>query len=244
MFARFRARLTYGNVVATLALFLALGGTSYAAISITGKNVKNSSLTGKDVKNNSLTGADVKTIKSGDVADRSLLAKDFKTGQLPAGPKGDTGSAGADGARGAAIISGQATGLPPATNSSAFRRASPYGLSTVSVFPADVASLSPNRPIIARDLSARVSADTPAGGSTEVDFVANPDGVNSDPVVGRVEFGCTIVDTGGTDDKTCMASGPITIPPGALLFMRVSVNGGATTNNPGKAFWGITVEPG
>jgi hypothetical protein len=93
-----RSRLTYANVVATLALFVALGGSSYAALTITGRNVRNSSLTGKDVKNNSLTGSDVKRLKSGDVSDGSLLAKDFKAGQLPAGAKGDKGDKGDSGA--------------------------------------------------------------------------------------------------------------------------------------------------
>ena len=41
-------------VVAVIALFMALGGTSYAALKITGKNVENSTLTGADVKNKSL----------------------------------------------------------------------------------------------------------------------------------------------------------------------------------------------
>ena len=50
----------YANVVATLALVVAMGGTSYAAVKITGKDVKNGSLSGKDVKNESLTGKDVK----------------------------------------------------------------------------------------------------------------------------------------------------------------------------------------
>jgi hypothetical protein len=106
MLAKLRARLTYANVVATLALFVALGGSSYAAISVTGKNVKNSSLTGsdiknssltgKDVKNNSLTGSDIKSIRSGDVSDHSLLAKDFKAGQLPQGATGTPGVPGKD----------------------------------------------------------------------------------------------------------------------------------------------------
>jgi hypothetical protein len=89
--------LTYANVVSTLCLFIVLGGGAYAATTITGKNVKNSSLTGRDVKNNSLTGRDVKSIRSGDVTDGSLLAKDFRTGELPAGPQGQKGDAGAPG---------------------------------------------------------------------------------------------------------------------------------------------------
>lgn len=82
-------RPSHATIVAYLALFVALGGSSYAAITITGKNVKNSSLTGKDVKNSSLTTSDVKN--------RSLLKKDFKPGQLPAGPKGDKGDRGEPG---------------------------------------------------------------------------------------------------------------------------------------------------
>ena len=41
-------------VVAFAALFAAMGGTGYAALKITGKNVANSSLSGLDIKNKSL----------------------------------------------------------------------------------------------------------------------------------------------------------------------------------------------
>lgn len=48
------------NVVAYLALFIALGGTSaWAAGQITGNQIKDESLTGADVLNNSLKGDDV-----------------------------------------------------------------------------------------------------------------------------------------------------------------------------------------
>lgn len=47
-------------VVAMVALFMTLGGTSYAALMITGKNVANSTLTGADVKNRSLGGKEHK----------------------------------------------------------------------------------------------------------------------------------------------------------------------------------------
>ena len=75
--------LSYANVVATMALFMALGGVSYAALTITGKNIKNNSVTGKDVKN------------------KSLGKKDFKGSLRGAkGAKGDPGSPGAPGAKG------------------------------------------------------------------------------------------------------------------------------------------------
>ena len=70
----------YANVVASLALFAALGGSSYAAIAVTGAQVRDGSLTGRDVRNSSLTGKDVRN--------QSLLAQDFRPGQLPAGPQG------------------------------------------------------------------------------------------------------------------------------------------------------------
>jgi hypothetical protein len=47
-------------LVAIVALFMALGGTSYAALKITGKNVQNSSLTGADFKNKSLKEKELK----------------------------------------------------------------------------------------------------------------------------------------------------------------------------------------
>ncbi len=107
MLGSLRRHLSYANLAATLALFVALGGTSYAALTITGKNVKNSSLSGADIKNSSLTTADVKN--------GSLLSKDFKASQLPAGPKGDKGDKGATGATGAAGTAG-AAGAAGATN--------------------------------------------------------------------------------------------------------------------------------
>jgi hypothetical protein len=94
-------RFTYSNVAATLALFLALGGTSYAALTITGSNVRNGTLTGSDIKDSSLQSKDVKN--------SSLLAKDFKSGELPAGPQGDPGPQGPQGEPGA-------PGAPGATN--------------------------------------------------------------------------------------------------------------------------------
>lgn len=90
-----RPRLTYANVMATVAIFLSLGGTAYAAVVITGKNVKNGTLEGLDVRNGSLTGAD---IRNGSIDSTKLSAK--ARSQLKGTP-GDAGRAGSDGISGA-----------------------------------------------------------------------------------------------------------------------------------------------
>ncbi len=66
------------NTVAYLALFCALGGTSYAAFRLPPNSVGNAQL-----KRNAVTASKVK--------DHSLLARDFRGGHLPAGPAGPPG---------------------------------------------------------------------------------------------------------------------------------------------------------
>jgi DNA-directed RNA polymerase specialized sigma24 family protein len=51
---------TYTNVMATLALFIALGGSSYAALSISGKSIERRSIPAKKLKRNSLTGKEIR----------------------------------------------------------------------------------------------------------------------------------------------------------------------------------------
>jgi hypothetical protein len=67
MLRRVRRHLTYANVMATIAVFIALGGSSYAALKITGRNVKNNSLTYRDLKRNTLGGTRIKESRLGKV---------------------------------------------------------------------------------------------------------------------------------------------------------------------------------
>ena len=73
--------------VALLALFFALGGTSYAVAKLPRNSVGT-----KQLKRNAVISSKVK--------DRSLLARDFRKGQLPAGPQGPRGVQGPQGPQG------------------------------------------------------------------------------------------------------------------------------------------------
>ena len=89
--------------VAGTAMVVALGGTSYAAVSINSSDVRNNSLTNADIKNSTVRSAEIRngTIRSADVRNRSLTASDFRSGSLPAGARGAAGPAGPAGPAGA-----------------------------------------------------------------------------------------------------------------------------------------------
>ena len=71
MLSSLRKHLSYSNVIATTALFIALGGTSYAVLRVDSREVVNNSLRSVDVRNDSL--------RSRDIHDRTLRARDFRT---------------------------------------------------------------------------------------------------------------------------------------------------------------------
>lgn len=85
-----RKRLTYANVTSTIALMIAVsGGTAFAASHL---------ITGKQIAKGTITAANIKS--------HSLLASNFKKGQIPPGATGATGATGAAGAAGSAIAYG------------------------------------------------------------------------------------------------------------------------------------------
>ena len=85
-------------VVACLALLIALGGTGYATV----LNVPRNSVGTLELKRNAVKSAKLapNSVRTGHVLNGSLLAADFKPGQLPSGPKGDKGDKGDTGATG------------------------------------------------------------------------------------------------------------------------------------------------
>ena len=104
--------MTYANMVSSLCLFLVLaGGSAFAATQIAGAQYASNAITSAKVKNG------------------SLLKVDFKSGQLPKGPRsltgtvwpgGTAGAAGANGAPGTARAYGfvdNSSGTPVMTAS-------------------------------------------------------------------------------------------------------------------------------
>jgi hypothetical protein len=72
-------------VVAFVALFTALGGTGYAALKITGKDIVDGSLGKKEVKKNSLDGSRIKESSLGTVPSAATAANADAVGGIPAG---------------------------------------------------------------------------------------------------------------------------------------------------------------
>jgi hypothetical protein len=70
---KFRPHLSYANVMSTLAVFIALGGSSYAAVTISGSNLKHRSVAGTKLKRNTVTGLEVRESRLGRVP-RAVLA--------------------------------------------------------------------------------------------------------------------------------------------------------------------------
>jgi hypothetical protein len=79
-------RPSHSTVVAYTALFVALGGSSYAAVKVSSGQIVNNTVRGEDIRNH--------TIKGVDVASRTLHAKNFAAGELPRGPQGPVGARG------------------------------------------------------------------------------------------------------------------------------------------------------
>ena len=74
MLSSLKSRLSYANVVATLALFIALGGSSYAALRVGSGNIVNNSVRSADLRNND--------IRSRDIRNRTIVGRDILSNQI------------------------------------------------------------------------------------------------------------------------------------------------------------------
>lgn len=211
-----RRRISFGDVMATLALFVALGGISWAATSLPKHSVGK-----KQIKRNAVVSSKVKN--------GTLAAGDFKRGQLPAGPPGAQGAIGEEGPQGQ-------PGAPGATVSVLTGRTvlgggdsffSPSGISTAGGFEPAVQILSPGVAATAGNLSVRL--DNSPGPAASRTLTLRLNGTDT-------ALSCTIVNAGGS----CTSAASVPIPAGSRLSLRNDANAGPV---PSGVQFGLTLQP-
>ena len=92
-----RLRPTPATVISLVALFVSLGGVSYAVAtgSIDSREIKNNTIRTKDIKNNEIRGLDIRnsTIQGRDVAVSSIGGEDIRESTLAPVPRADSAGA-------------------------------------------------------------------------------------------------------------------------------------------------------
>jgi hypothetical protein len=227
MLARLRTRLSFANVVSVIALFVALGGTSIAAVTLARNSVK-----GKHIAANAVSSSEVK--------DASLLAGDFGPGQLPKGEKGDPGTAGVPGTPGtpgspaASWVTGNLSAAIPAHAAASGANASnfsPSGQTELSGSDLGRAQVSPNAPIVVRDLFVRQENATGAG---ELRYQLRD---LTNPPFPNVLLQCS---TTGVQTTCNSGSQSATVPAGSRLVIRLTLSGDTVSTFAGWGFRATT----
>jgi hypothetical protein len=153
--------------LALLALFIALGGSSYAAVKLS-KN----SVGAREIKRSAVRSAEVK--------DRTLREQDFMPGQLPAGQTGGQGPAGPQGPTGP---SGVVDSLAISGTASMFNL--PGGMGNQEVTPAGcrTAAYTPGPGEVAViNMQVTGSANAPVNDVLYLKVMSSEDGGGFDPV--------------------------------------------------------------
>jgi hypothetical protein len=209
--ARFRAQAQSPALwIALVALFVALGGTGYAALNIASnsigtKQLKRGAVKNPDLAANSVTGAKVKR--------RSLNRSDFKANSLPRGPQGERGATGLTGSPAFGAVLGRGEAVPAGTSFLA-----PSGQLAASATENGVSSFTPNATLTASDLAISLFVAPDPG--TSRTFTLRVGQANT-------ALSCT-VPAGVT---LCNSTGSVTIPPMSLISI-----GSTTTGTPGPTF--------
>lgn len=238
-------RPTPAMVVAIAALFVALGGTGYAAL-----NLPPHSVGKKELKRNAVTTAKVDngTLRLKDFYRRDLNRllrraaaggeefEDFEDFEDFDDPVTDDGGGDAgSGAESAALLTGAAGGLPDSGGPA--ERAPLSGIASADPSATQAATLSPDRELSLSDLGVALGSDVPDGASVALEVVTRTLGDPAETIV----LGCTVTGTAGPADRTCTAAGPGTLPANQLVYMRITVAGGGVNLNQG--YWGVSVDP-
>jgi hypothetical protein len=211
-----RSKLSYANVMATVAVFIALGGTSVAAISLTRNSVRSKHIAKGQVKRSDVGRNAVNSAK---VANRSLRLIDFRAGQLPTGPPGAPGTPGAPGSPAASMLMGT---VPSAVTSESTNGT--FGFPPLGVADQPGGSmLSPNQTVVLRDLSVRV-VPAPGGAATRTAYV----GILGGSLPPDAAISCAV----GGGETTCdSGNATLTVPAGSPLTFALQNGAVAPANS-------------
>jgi hypothetical protein len=209
MWSKIRSSLTYANVIATLALFLALGGGAYAAFKLPKNSVGS-----KQLKTNAVNSSKVKN--------GSLLAGDFKAGQLPVGAQGVQGIQGIQGIQGLTGDTGAVGPTAGATDPGSGNPSATFNVSTVSA-----------------TITTKASSKLVVMGSVRSDVVCASTGpctrtwglyVDGTPVPGSAYP--TGADASSSDDESVATTGITgTLPPGTHTAALRAADSGHVANS-------------
>jgi hypothetical protein len=196
--------------VALLALFVALGGTGYAALklpknSVGSKQIRKGGVRNSDIASNAVTGAKVKRA--------SLDGTDFKAGTLPQGPQGKQGAQGTPGADGSpafGALLGRGVNVPAGPTFLA-----PSGQLAADANENNISSFTPNATMTASDLAVTLTVAT--GLADTRTFTLR---------VGNANTALTCTVPGG--NTGCTSTQSVTIPGGSLISI-----GSTSTGAPG-----------
>jgi hypothetical protein len=249
---RLRSHLTFANVVSLVALFVALGGISYAAIrlpanSVGTKQLKKGAVTDKKINARTrarLRGAIGPAGPQGPQGERGLQGGKGEQGVQ--GIQGIQGEPGQDGATGSALLTGQATGFTSVPVGGTFiRRAAPVGVSAFSSGSRQsVSTLTPNRVLNVRNLAALLANDVPTGARVTVSLN------RFSPTFGGADtpaIACFITGTAAADEDSCTTTGSSFLPAAVPFFLHVEtendLTGASVPYTPGDVWWGVSLQP-
>ena len=232
MLARLGSRLSYANVVATLALFVALGGGAYAATQINGRAISKNSIPGNRLnkhtvagdrlRGDSVTGAQVKESTLGQVPSAATAANALSAASAAEATSADTagtlaGQSVSD--FGAGIVSGSLSKVPNGTS-----LVQPYGYFAFG--SADFTSVEATAPvkITVRDFVADFAGGT--SGSVTFSMSVDVNGTTSDVPLCQVS----------TTTPTCHAAGGFTIPSDATYRVKTVGSGNSANVSVGYQY--------
>lgn len=216
--------------LALLALFVALGGTAYAAVELERNQVKSRHIGPGQVKKPDIA---ARAVNSAKVADRTLRGIDFAPGQLPTGAQGATGATGATGTTGpAGLTSSDALHAGNVTTVNSCNEGTLRELQVNVTEPSRILAIGQSKAAKAGNEANQVALEIKLldSSSTVIGFLER---YHVSPVTAGVEYPLTAV---GLIKELAFGSPVLTLQPGSYTLQLVGDNANACAGSVGYAW--------